>query len=438
LAISIWMSCARPSSLRSDYENSAHMKIAVWHNLLSGGGKRALFYHVRGLRERGHVLESWCPSSADQAYLPLGKLIPEHVDLVAIREIGWPRLRYHELGVAVTIRRRLKAMLEHSHRCARQMDQGGFDVLFAHSCVFFGSPQIARHTRLPSVLYLHEPYRRLYEAQPRLPWPAPSPDRYPSRYSLRFIRHWLADWISLPMMRIQAREELRNARAFTSILVNSLYSRESVLRAYGIDTGPCYLGVDTELFVDRHQRRDTFVIGVGSFTRNKNIEFVIAAVARLKSHPRRLVWIGNMAEEAYVEELRSLASRLDVVLEVKLCASDAEIVDLLNRAAVMAYAPRLEPFGFAPLEANACGLAVVGVAEAGVRETIVDRVNGLLCDPDPQAMTAAIQRLLDNPAYARELGASGRATVESRWSLEAATDRIESRLLEAATHTDRK
>jgi glycosyltransferase involved in cell wall biosynthesis len=53
-------------------------------------------------------------------------------------------------------------------------------------------------------------------------------------------------------------------------------------------------------------------------------------------------------------------------------------------------------------------------------------------------MADAIQRLLDNHAYAKELGASGRAIVESRWSLEAATDRIESRLLEAATHTDRK
>jgi hypothetical protein len=94
-----------------------------------------------------------------------------------------------------------------------------------------------------------------HEARPRLPWPALSPERYPSRYSPRFIRHWLADWISLPMLRIQAREELRNARAFTSIRVNSLYSRESVLRAYGIDACPCYLGVDTELFVDRHQRR---------------------------------------------------------------------------------------------------------------------------------------------------------------------------------------
>jgi glycosyltransferase involved in cell wall biosynthesis len=414
------------------------MKIAVWHNLPSGGGKRALFYHVRGLRERGHVLESWCPSTADQNYLPLGDLITEHIDRVAIRDVNWPRLRYHELGEAVTIHRRLKAMYEHSRRCARQIEAGGFDILWANSCHFFGSPQIARHIRLPSVLYLQEPCRWLYEASPRLPWLALSPDGYSSRYSPRFIRRWLYDWVSLSAARVQAREELRNAKAFTSILVNSLYSRESVLRAYGIQAYTCYLGVDTNLFVDRHQRRDAFVTGVGSFMRHKGIDFVIAAVAQLKNHPRRLVWVGNMADETYTEELRALASRLGVILEVKIRTTDAEIVELLNRAAVMAYAPRLEPFGLAPLEANACGLAVVGVAEAGVRETIVDRVNGLLCEPDPKAMADAIQRLLDNPAYAKELGASGRAMVESRWSLEVATDRLESRLLEAAKHADRK
>jgi hypothetical protein len=55
------------------------MKIAVWHNLPSGGGKRALYYHVKGLVERGHTVESWCPSTAAQSYLPLSELITEHI-----------------------------------------------------------------------------------------------------------------------------------------------------------------------------------------------------------------------------------------------------------------------------------------------------------------------------------------------------------------------
>ena len=55
------------------------MKIAVWHNLPSGGGKRALYHHVKGLLERGHTLESWCPPTADQAYLTLSELIKENI-----------------------------------------------------------------------------------------------------------------------------------------------------------------------------------------------------------------------------------------------------------------------------------------------------------------------------------------------------------------------
>ena len=99
-----------------------------------------------------------------------------------------------------------------------------------------------------------------------------------------------------------------------------------------------------------------------------------------------------------------------------------------DAALVMVYAPRLEPFGLAPLEANACGLPVVAVAEGGVRETIIDQVNGLLVDCNPAAMGATIQRLRDDPALARQLGAAGRKLVEANWGVEQATDRLERQL----------
>jgi hypothetical protein len=35
------------------------MKIAVWHNLHSGGGSRALQYHIQGLISAGHEVEIW-------------------------------------------------------------------------------------------------------------------------------------------------------------------------------------------------------------------------------------------------------------------------------------------------------------------------------------------------------------------------------------------
>jgi len=55
------------------------MKIAVWHNLSSGGGKRALYHHCNGLAARGHKVEVWCPDTADRSYLPLDEFGTVHV-----------------------------------------------------------------------------------------------------------------------------------------------------------------------------------------------------------------------------------------------------------------------------------------------------------------------------------------------------------------------
>lgn len=95
----------------------------------------------------------------------------------------------------------------------------------------------------------------------------------------------------------------------------------------------------------------------------------------------------------------------------------------------MIYAPRLEPFGFAPIEAGACGLPVIAVAEGGVRETVIDDETGLLVHNAPRAVADAVARLLADPALVHRLGTAGRANAERRWSLDAATDRIEQALL---------
>lgn len=67
---------------------------------------------------------------------------------------------------------RIHAMDEACQQCAEQIDAGDFDVLFANSCRFFGVPSIARYVRLPTVLYLQEPYG-LSVGQPTVTGAAP-------------------------------------------------------------------------------------------------------------------------------------------------------------------------------------------------------------------------------------------------------------------------
>jgi glycosyltransferase involved in cell wall biosynthesis len=187
------------------------------------------------------------------------------------------------------------------------------------------------------------------------------------------------------------------------------------------------LGIDTNLFHPTGTPRENYALGLGSFTREKGPDLAVRAIATIPPEKRpSLVWVGNISSIRFSEETQSLASSLGVKLVLRIGVSDEEVVDLLNRAAVLIYTSVLEPFGFAPLEAGACGTPVVAVAEAGVRETVEQRVNGLLVpDRDPQKIGDAVTQLLDAPELAAQLGRRGRDLVSEKWTWDAAIDRLE-------------
>ena len=406
------------------------MKIAIWYNLPSGGGKRALHDQVSGLVERGHHIEVWCPPTANRDYMPLSDLVEERVVPLTLKErasrnpLTRVTFAHHHLVSRVT------AMEKHCRRCAREIEAGGFDLLFAGSCMWFGAPMIGRFVAGPKVLYLQEPFRFLYETSDASPWPAMPASAYARWKSRSGGRQVLRDFASAQAARVQMREELQSVRSFDTVLVNSRFSRESLLRAYNLDAQVCYLGIDTSRFSPLDVPRERLVIGVGSVEFHKNVEFVIRAVAQISGDPVLLLWIGNVANEDYVNKMKALAAELKVNLRLKVNVSDTELVEWFNRAQVMVYAPRLEPFGYTPLEANACETPVVGLAQGGVRETVSPGENGVLVD-DPQQMAAELQRLLDDPAQTRELGTNARQYVLNQWSQSEAIDRLESKLKSA-------
>jgi glycosyltransferase involved in cell wall biosynthesis len=407
------------------------MRIAVWHNLPSGGGKRALYDHVSGLLNRGHEVESWCPPTADQEFLPLGNLIVEHVVPMSTSDdvVLTGALNYISNG-ATGLRAMLKAMDEHTRRCASEINQSGFDILLAGSSKEFAVTGIARYVVLPRVLYLQEPDRPLYEAMPRLPWPA-LPANRPRLVS---VLRQLHDAAIVRALRIQAREELESVKAYDRVLANSHFSRESMLRAYGIDAHVCYLGVDTTRYVDRGLPRKHLVVGIGAFAAHKRVEVAIEAVAALPPPRPTLTWIGNVVDPVYFRSITGLAERRGVAFTPLIAIPHSRVVDVLNEAAVMVYAPRLEPFGYAPLEAGACGLPVVAKAEGGVRESVINGDTGLLVDNDAD-LGPAIERILGNDVLARHMGASARRNVEATWSLDAGIQRLDSHLLEVVAAT---
>lgn len=390
------------------------MKIAIWHNLPSGGGKRALFALARGLHARGHELAAWCSPSAARDYLPLSGFMSERVVARRTRSHqAWHRLLPGRAGFG----RHYAEFERHCRACAAEIDAGGYDVVLVANCGLFAVPPLARFLRTRSVHYCQELMRRLHEADLQIP--------RAGRIGYKLRRAWDA-WLSAC--------ERRDLAAYDHVLVNSFYSRESLLRVHGQEATVCYLGTDATLFQPGAETRDRMIIGLGALQRHKDPLIAIHAVATLPEPDRpELIWIGNATDRLYLAQLQQEAGSRGVRFTPRHLIPDAELVAELGRACAMIYTSKLEPFGFAPLEANACETPVVAIAEGGVRETVRDGHNGLLVGGrDPVALGQRLAELLREPTRARRMGQRGRAEVLARWSWTKSVERLETILAETA------
>jgi glycosyltransferase involved in cell wall biosynthesis len=135
-----------------------------------------------------------------------------------------------------------------------------------------------------------------------------------------------------------------------------------------------------------------------------------------------------MVSQSYADEMQALAKQTGVDFEIKTMVSDAELVALLSNALCMIYTSQLEPFGFAPLEANACGTPVIALQEGGVKETIIPNKNGFLSDRNPKNLAKYLDKLSENTDLRKEMGIFAAQYVRTEWTLKKCTDNIENAL----------
>jgi glycosyltransferase involved in cell wall biosynthesis len=84
-----------------------------------------------------------------------------------------------------------------------------------------------------------------------------------------------------------------------------------------------------------------------------------------------------------------------------------------------------EPFGLVAIEALARGTPVVASAVGALPEFVADERSGYLVPPgDPDALAAALRRVLSDPAAADSLGDAARRTTLKRLDGDACVDRL--------------
>jgi glycosyltransferase involved in cell wall biosynthesis len=147
--------------------------------------------------------------------------------------------------------------------------------------------------------------------------------------------------------------------------------------------------------------------------------------------------VGLRGTNSHKGFLKRLAKEKEVNLEIKETISDDELVNLYNQASMVVFVPFMEPFGFIPLEAMACGTPVIGIREAGVRESIKDGQTGILVDRDKKELARAIELLLFNKNLANDFSQKALEEINDNWTWERATDRLERNFIEVLNKKDK-
>jgi glycosyltransferase involved in cell wall biosynthesis len=305
---------------------------------------------------------------------------------------------------------------------AETINNGGYDVVFSEQDRFTISPFLLRYVRKPLVYFMGTT-SRIQEASIESVYR--DTGRKTSRSALQSM------WVWAFAKRLTEIDRSSASHA-NYILTNSYFSRESIMRTYGLNSFVSYLGVDTTLFRPMGLSRERFVLTVGGCIPAKGFDFIIRSLSRVGSSIRpKLIVVSNSVDLMWKSCLEELARRLSVDVEIRSLIEDEELVSLYNSAELVLYAPYLEPFGLVPLEAMACGTPVVAVKEGGVRESVIHDRTGILVDRDEEMFSKAIEALLRAPLKRDMIAQEARRVILESWTLEAAGDRLNNHLSHA-------
>jgi len=394
------------------------MKIAVYHDLPSGGAKRTLYESMKRLSQR-HILDVYTLDTADRDFCDLRPYSnAEYVFHFS------PFKRFHSpLGRLNQLQRwrDLQKLDQLARRIAGEIDDREYDIVFAQPCMWTQAPLVLRYLRTPTLYYCHEPPRHLYENQYR-DSNAKSGWRGALDSADPLIRLYRSTAQRLDRLAVQAAK---------SVLVNSTFIHDRVKQIYGIDSIICYLGVDTDLYSpNAADAAEQHVLSVGAIQPHKGFDFLIESLGYVDPAARPALYlIGNMENAAEKNLLQALAREKGVNLRIEVGVDQATLVQRYNAATFIVYAPYNEPFGLVPLEAMACGKPVVGVNEGGVKETVLNHVTGVLVERHAESFGRAVQRLLEDSTLAGQYGKNARKHVLEKWSWEKSVEQLENHML---------
>jgi len=185
-----------------------------------------------------------------------------------------------------------------------------------------------------------------------------------------------------------------------------------------------YEGMDLSLYPENTERKASqagkpMVVGtVAHLSPEKGIHYLIEAASLIPDVHRRLRFV-VVGEGSCLPEIKALTRKKGLENIFQFAGFHSDTSQFMRTFDIFALPSLSEGLSSAILEAMATSLPIVATEVGGIPELVTNGDNGFLVSPaDPQSLSLAIQRLVDNPEESRRMGLRGRKRMEKQFTLE--------------------
>lgn len=220
-----------------------------------------------------------------------------------------------------------------------------------------------------------------------------------------------------PAHLVKMEQAILNQAAAVSSASKYTAQKSATCLSYSNKVEVLYNGINTNISIVNKNKNPKQVIFTGTLVTKKGIYQLAKAwnIVIQNMPDARLLVLGKGDQQKVIELLSPAAIKTATFMGH---VATAQLYQHLSNSAVSVFPSYSEAFALAPLEAMACGTAVINPTRTSGPELITDNVNGLLIDPDNITQIAdAILLLLNDQQLCATLAKKGNETVKELFDI---------------------
>lgn len=348
------------------------MKIAFFHELTPLSGARKVVEEYGKILSKEHLIDLYYVDQTEDKDVNkiFNKVYFFQFDQNKIKLSGW-KLRLYKDSIQL-----IKLYFLHK-KIAKIIKNNKYDFIFVSPSKYSQAPFMLRFLN-NTVYFCHEPLRIAYDAFLQVP------------KNLNLVKS-LYERLNRYFRKIIDKENIKKANI---VLSNSLFSKENIKRAYGLNSFLCYLGVDVNEFKNLNFKKKQDILFIGEKTEIEGYDILEEVLKLYKTKPT-------------VEFVTRDKNGVGI--------NEHELIKKINESKIILSLSRFEPFGLIPIEAMACETPVIALSEGGLKESVKNNVTGYLVKNNNE-IKGKIDLLLKDEILAKKLGRAGRQEVLSKFT----------------------